>query len=152
MSNSYAWSDKELKQDQTEFLSTAAYVKQQNLLGMTAFTPSFKNGWWQYNGAHENTLSFKLKRSWDLRGCSMWYNQWLREVCSMKLSNIPIILLGSGVIVKIDESQFKHKPNINKILLNWFDKKFKLNCNWVVCDHQFQHPECELFENLLIYM
>ena len=30
--------------------------------------------------------------------------QWLREVCSTKLSNIPIILGGSGVIVGIDGS------------------------------------------------
>ena len=32
--------------------------------------------------------------------------QWLREVCSTKLLQLP------GVIVQIDESQFKHKPKV----------------------------------------
>ncbi len=38
--------------------------------------------------------------------------QWLREVCSTKLINTPITLGGPGVIVQIDESQFKHKPKV----------------------------------------
>ena len=42
--------------------------------------------------------------------------QWLREVCSTKLLNTPIILGGPGVIVQIDESQFKHKPKVSRIL------------------------------------
>ena len=37
--------------------------------------------------------------------------QWLREVCSTALLGMPMILGGPGVIVQIDESQFKHKPN-----------------------------------------
>ena len=38
--------------------------------------------------------------------------QWLREVCSTKLLQTPIVLGGPGVIVQIDESQFKHKPKV----------------------------------------
>lgn len=38
--------------------------------------------------------------------------QWLREVCSTKLLQTPIILGGPGVIVQIDESLFRHKPKV----------------------------------------
>ena len=38
--------------------------------------------------------------------------QWLREVCSTKLLQLPITLGGPGVIVQIDESQFKHNPKV----------------------------------------
>ena len=38
--------------------------------------------------------------------------QWLREVCSTKLLQNPIVLGGPGVIVQIDESQFKHKSKV----------------------------------------
>ena len=38
--------------------------------------------------------------------------QWLREVCSTALLGMPMILGGPGVIVQIDESQFKHKPKV----------------------------------------
>ena len=38
--------------------------------------------------------------------------QWLQEVCSTKLLRPPIVLGGPGVIVEIDESQFKHKPKV----------------------------------------
>ena len=38
--------------------------------------------------------------------------QRLKEVCSTKLLQTPIILGGPNVIVQIDESQFKHKPKI----------------------------------------
>ena len=41
--------------------------------------------------------------------------QWLREVCSTKLLQTPIILGGAGVIVQADESQFRHKPKISMI-------------------------------------
>ena len=43
--------------------------------------------------------------------------QWFREVCSTKLLNTPITLGGPGVIVQIDESQFKHKPKVSRILI-----------------------------------
>ena len=39
--------------------------------------------------------------------------QWLREVCSTKLLQIPIILGGRGTIVQIDESLFSHKPKVS---------------------------------------
>ena len=38
--------------------------------------------------------------------------QWLREVCSTKLLQAPIILGGIGTIVQIDESLFRHKPKV----------------------------------------
>ena len=38
--------------------------------------------------------------------------QWLREVCSTKLLQTPIVLGGPGVIVQIDESLFRHKPKV----------------------------------------
>lgn len=38
--------------------------------------------------------------------------QWLREVCSTKLLQTPIILGGPGIIVQVDESQYKHKPKV----------------------------------------
>ena len=38
---------------------------------------------------------------------------WLREVCSAKLLQIPIILGGPGKIAQVDESQFKHKPKVS---------------------------------------
>ena len=39
------------------------------------------------------------------------YN-WLREVCSTKLLQTPVVLGGPGVVVQADESQFKHKPKV----------------------------------------
>ena len=42
--------------------------------------------------------------------------QWLREVCSTKLIQSPVILGGPGKVVQIDESLFRHKPKVmNKI-------------------------------------
>lgn len=38
--------------------------------------------------------------------------QWLREVCSTKLLQSPMILGGPGVVVQIDESLFRHKPKV----------------------------------------
>ena len=34
--------------------------------------------------------------------------QWLREVCSTKLLQTPILLGGPGNIVEVDESLFRH--------------------------------------------
>ena len=36
--------------------------------------------------------------------------QWLREVCSTQLLQSPVVLGRPGVVVWIDESQFRHKP------------------------------------------
>ena len=44
-------------------------------------------------------------------GCDIYL--WLREVCSTKLLQTPIILGGLGSIAQVDESQFKHKPKVN---------------------------------------
>ena len=41
--------------------------------------------------------------------------QWLREVCSTALIQQPIILVGPGKVVQIDESMFKHKPKVCRI-------------------------------------
>lgn len=41
--------------------------------------------------------------------------QWLREICTAKLLNIPIILGGPGVVIQIDESLFRHKPKVTCI-------------------------------------
>ena len=43
--------------------------------------------------------------------------QWLREVCTTKLLQSPVVLGGPGVVVQIDESQFRHKP---KVLIFFF--------------------------------
>ena len=38
--------------------------------------------------------------------------QWLREICTTKLLQAPIILGGPGAVVQIDESLFRHKPKV----------------------------------------
>ena len=37
--------------------------------------------------------------------------RWLREICSTKLLQTTITLGGPGVVVQVDESLFRHKPN-----------------------------------------
>lgn len=44
--------------------------------------------------------------------------QWLREICSTKLLQVPIILGGQGVIVQVDESLFRHKPKVISMFTN----------------------------------
>ena len=45
--------------------------------------------------------------------------QWLREVCSQRLIlDGPPQLGGPGVVVEVDESQFRHKLNLSAIILN----------------------------------
>ena len=41
--------------------------------------------------------------------------RWLREVCSTKLLQTPIILGGRGIVVQIDESLFRHKVKVRII-------------------------------------
>ena len=50
----------------------------------------------------------------DIRSAVDIY-QWLREVCTTKLLQSPIILGGQGEIVQIDESLFRHKPKVHCI-------------------------------------
>ena len=47
------------------------------------------------------------------------YN-FLRDVCSWKLLQQPILLGGPGVIVQIDESLFKHKPKVKASYIHAF--------------------------------
>ena len=43
--------------------------------------------------------------------------RWLREVCSTKLLQTPIVLGGRGIVVQIDESLFRHKVKVfNKFI------------------------------------
>ena len=46
--------------------------------------------------------------------------QWLREICSQKLTQTTIKLGGDGKIVHIDESLFKHKPKVRKAIVFLF--------------------------------
>ena len=46
--------------------------------------------------------------------------QWLREICSQKLTQTTIKLGGDGKIVHIDESLFKHKPKVRKAIVLLF--------------------------------
>lgn len=47
------------------------------------------------------------------------FYQWLREICTEKLVQTPIILGGPGVIVQIDESLHRHKPKVFSIIRYW---------------------------------
>lgn len=42
--------------------------------------------------------------------------RWLREVCSIRLLQMPIILGGRGVVVQIDESLFRHKVKVSSTI------------------------------------
>jgi tRNA A37 N6-isopentenylltransferase MiaA len=55
--------------------------------------------------------------------------QRLWEVCDDILDNgnNPIIVGGAGVIVQIDESQFKHKPKVNKSSNDCYDVHINLS-------------------------
>ena len=39
--------------------------------------------------------------------------RWLREVYSTKLLATPILLGRPGIVVQIDESEFRHKPKVS---------------------------------------
>ena len=38
--------------------------------------------------------------------------RWFREVCSTKLLQTSITIGGSGSVVQVDESLFRHKPKV----------------------------------------
>ena len=48
------------------------------------------------------------------KGTAIDVFQWLREVCSTKLIQTPIILGGTVAAVQIDESLFRHKPKVKQ--------------------------------------
>ena len=52
------------------------------------------------------------------RGTAIDVYRWLREVCSTKLLSTPIVLGGTGDIVQIDESLFRHKPKVSASLIS----------------------------------
>ena len=64
--------------------------------------------WWSRE--YPVTLMAQEAEIGENTACDIY--QWLREVCSTELLGTPIILGGPGVIVHIDESQFKHKPKV----------------------------------------
>ena len=64
--------------------------------------------------------------------CNLY--QWLREVCSTKLISSPIILGGPGIVVQVDESQFKHKPKVIYYIIIIMFLKFFL-CSIIEGDH-----------------
>ena len=64
--------------------------------------------WWARNypvtdAPHEAEVS-------EATACAV--HQWLREVCTTRLLQIPIKLGGPGTIVQIDESLMNHKPKV----------------------------------------
>lgn len=66
--------------------------------------------WWSRE--YPVTLMAEEAEIAENTACSIY--QWLREVCSTALLPMPMVLGGPGVIVHIDESQFKHKPKVWK--------------------------------------
>ena len=71
------------------------------------------------------------------KGSAIDIYQWLREVCSTTLLNTRILLGGSGVVVQVDESLFRHKPkvklNVNlkkRYVLYKLYLKQPLQCLW----------------------
>ena len=61
----------------------------------------------------------------DNTACQVY--QWLREVCSTRLLQTQIVLGGPGIIVQVDESQFRHKPKV----------KYQKNNNSSLSKHSF---------------
>ena len=48
--------------------------------------------------------------------------QWLREICTEKLLQAPIVLGGAGTIVQIDESLYRHKPKVcTRTMVDFFN-------------------------------
>ena len=68
--------------------------------------------WW----ARQYPVTDAMQEAAVHRSTAIGVYQWLREVCSTKLSSSPIILGGANSIVQIDESPFRHKPKV------WFYK------------------------------
>jgi len=56
-------------------------------------------------GMHGSSLSLILQMKQKLVSTACDIYQWLREVCSTKLLESPVVLGGPGVVVQIDESK-----------------------------------------------
>ena len=61
------------------------------------------------------------------KGTAIDVYQWLREVCSTALVNTHIVLGGTGTIVEIDESLFRHKPKVISIIYSQEDFCSEIN-------------------------
>ena len=68
--------------------------------------------WW----AREYSVCAAATEAEVTEATSCQVYEWLREVCSTSLLQTPIILGGPGVVVQIDESQFRHKPKVYIVL------------------------------------
>ena len=64
--------------------------------------------WWARN--YPVTDAASEAEVTEASACSVY--QWLREVCTTRLLSTPIRLGGSGAVVQIDESLFRHKPKV----------------------------------------
>ena len=67
--------------------------------------------------------------------------QYLRDICSWRLTNVdsPLLLGGQGVVVQIDESLFRHKPKVKNRLCIIF------STTWIVLlqHHRGRPPRSE---------
>ena len=66
--------------------------------------------WW----SHEYPVTDAAKVAEVDEGTAIDVYRWLREICSSKLLQHPILLGGPGIVVQIDESLFRHKPKVNR--------------------------------------
>ena len=89
------------------YAGTAAYAKLQNQLEEPGYR--YSNGCWWVNEYPVTKLACEAKIT-ENTACTIY--QWFREMCSTHLLNTQIILGGPGIIVQVDESQFKHKPKV----------------------------------------
>ena len=70
--------------------------------------------WW----AREFPVTNTAKEAEVDKNAAVDVYRWLREVCSTKLLQTPIVLGGPGIVVQIDGSQFRHKPKVANTLLD----------------------------------
>ena len=64
--------------------------------------------WW----ARQYPVSDAANEAQVDRGTAVDVYRWLREVCSTRLLQTPIVLGGPGIIVQIDEFLYRHKPKV----------------------------------------
>lgn len=66
--------------------------------------------WW----VREYSVTDAMEEAEISRHTAIDVYQWLREICSTKLTSMNIQLGGPGHTVQIDESLFRHKPKVKK--------------------------------------